>query len=148
MSGMIIVHNPQPGTLANLKAQSPGFAPSVYLEGRERAGDGGEGMFVWEHGDHRTHVAADPNAGVYVPPNSDPTGASGCWVRAEAIRGECRPQWFASIDWATDDATAAIQAAITVAAATKPAKLVYFAPGTYALTKQVDFSALDGIVLG
>src|SRR5690242_19376137 len=100
MSGVIVVHNTRPATLANLKTETAGFAASVYLEGRERAGDGGVGVFVWERGDHRANVASDPNAGVYVPPNSDPTGASGCWVRAEASRGEYRPAWFVAFNQA------------------------------------------------
>ncbi|HEX6964539.1 MAG TPA: glycosyl hydrolase family 28-related protein [Gemmatimonadaceae bacterium] len=144
MSGGIVIHNPRPGTLENLKAQPAGFAPSVYLEGRERAGDGGEGLFIWESGDQRTNVAADPTAGVYVPPNSDPRGASGCWIRAESSHGEFRPQWFASIDRETRDATTAIQAALTVAK--RVAGTVRIPAGTYKVTAPLSIDA--GAIIG
>jgi hypothetical protein len=45
---------------------------------------GREGTFVFDASDLSAEVAADPLQGVYVPPSSDPTGASGAWVRATA----------------------------------------------------------------
>ncbi|MCP3941092.1 MAG: hypothetical protein GY710_06370 [Desulfobacteraceae bacterium] len=43
--------------------------------------DGKGGLCVWDSSDLSTEVTGDPNEGKYIPPTSDPTGASGAFVR-------------------------------------------------------------------
>ena len=49
---------------------------------RTVAFDGGGGPFRWDSGDNTSNVTSDPGQGIFVPPNSDATGASGCWIRS------------------------------------------------------------------
>lgn len=88
---------------------------------------GREGLFVFDPGDLSEKVTADPRQGLYVAPISDATGASGAWVRQYS--GALNVKWFgASGDGVTDD-TAAIQAALNLAARLK--KALFFPAGTY-----------------
>lgn len=65
----------------------------------------GGGIFVWQNTDLSAEVASDPQMGIYVPPNSDPTGASGAWVRQ--YEGGVNVEWFgAKGDGVTDDSAA------------------------------------------
>ena len=67
---------------------------------------GREGMFRFEPGDLSAMVAADPLQGVYVAKASDPSGASGGWVRLRE-NDHLTPDWFgAAGDGATDDTAA------------------------------------------
>lgn len=68
-------------TLTDLRGMKGPDQQAVYLEGRSRREDGGQGMFRWDDSDLSTKVAADTQSGVYVAPDSDATGASGAWVR-------------------------------------------------------------------
>lgn len=77
---------------------------------------GREGLFVWSSSNLSSMVAADAAQGIYVAPSSDPTGASGAWVRQ--FEGVVNIKWFGAACDAdklgatgTDD-TAAVQAAI------------------------------------
>jgi hypothetical protein len=96
------------GTLAALKAFAvpTNTNTSVYMMGTTTAGDGGQGIFVWDSSDLSTEVAADPSAEVYVPPNSDATGASGAWVRQ-----------YPAADYVSFDDTAGNYTATTVESA-------------------------------
>lgn len=73
------------GDRASLAAYSA--TSTAYL--RER---GREGMFVWAATDLSALVLADVAQGIYVAPSSDPTGASGGWVRK--FNGPINPEWF------------------------------------------------------
>jgi len=53
---------------------------------------GRAGLFQWDSSNLSARVAADPDQGVYVPPASDATGASGAWVRA--VDGGLSLDWF------------------------------------------------------
>jgi hypothetical protein len=55
---------------------------------------GRDGTFVFDSSDLSAEVAADTLQGIYVPPSSDTTGASGAWVRAE--RDVVNVFWFMS----------------------------------------------------
>lgn len=66
----------------------------VYLEGRVTSGDGGEGIFRWNGGNLSNKVNSDTQSGVYVAPDSDPTGVSGCWIRQYG--DYINPSWFGS----------------------------------------------------
>lgn len=73
---------------AKLATLVPPFAVSAYL--RE---SGREGTFVFDPSDLSAEVASDPYQGVYVAPSSDPTGASGAWVRP-TVNGIIMASWF------------------------------------------------------
>lgn len=68
-------------TLADLKLYD-GQAIIVFVMGRTATKDGYEDIFIWDSTDLSTEVAADTLEGIYVAPTSDPTGASGAWVRS------------------------------------------------------------------
>lgn len=92
-----------PGRRA-LAAQPPAPGAQFLLEEPGRAG-----RFEWIPGNRSREVSADPLQGVYVPPESDPSGRSGVWgrLREDAVRVE----WFgAKGDGVTND-TDAIHAA-------------------------------------
>jgi hypothetical protein len=53
---------------------------------------GRQGTFQWNSANLSTEVTVDTAQGVYVPPSSDPTGASGAWVRQ--YDGPLVDTWF------------------------------------------------------
>jgi hypothetical protein len=53
---------------------------------------GREGDFVYSTANLSANVTADVNQGIYVPPASAPTGASGAWVRK--FSAAVNPNWF------------------------------------------------------
>lgn len=64
-----------------------------------------QGWFQWNSANLSTLVTADPSQGIYVPPSSATTGASGAWVRQNA--SFLSPFfWGALGDGTTNDATA------------------------------------------
>lgn len=80
---------------------------TVYL-----AESGRQGWFSWSGANNATNVTNDPQQGLYVPPTSDTTGASGAWVRI-APAGQVYAEWFGAVGDDSTDCTAAIQAAVT-----------------------------------
>ncbi|MDH0702118.1 hypothetical protein N5D41_11535, partial [Pseudomonas toyotomiensis] len=101
---------------------------------------GRSGFFFFESDDYSAQVTADPLQGVYVAPASDPSGASGAWVRQDgqaiiSSRG-LRIGWFGAVgDGVTNDA-AAIQAAYDLAATTRFGR-VEFGYGRFAMSETV-----------
>lgn len=92
-----------------VRAMSPpgsGAVQFVHLQGREQAGDGGQGLFVW----HSTSTD-DDNDGTILKPASNPT--SGRWLRAHD--GAISARWFGAKADGSDDQPA-IQAALDFAA--------------------------------
>lgn len=75
---------------------------------------GRNGMFIWSGANLATQVGTDPQAGIYVPPASDATGASGAWVRFNNTPGEYQPEWFGAVRGGVND-YAAIAATIAFA---------------------------------
>jgi len=53
----------------------------IYVVSYSTAGDGGHARYYWSSSDLSTEVAADTRKGLFVPPSSDVTGASGAWVK-------------------------------------------------------------------
>jgi len=76
--------------LQGLTAFSDGDGAIVL--GRTTKGDGGGGAFFWDSSDLSTEVTVDSSYGIYVPPSSDLTGASGSWVRNYS--GAIQYSWF------------------------------------------------------
>ena len=93
-------------TIDDLRTLTPTDAP-VYVQGRTVPGDGGRGIFVWSTADLSAEVTADTLQGIYVAPTSDPTGASGAWVRQ--LDGYVTPEMFGAIPGV--DSYASFQAA-------------------------------------
>jgi len=79
---------------AALAASSAREVPAVLTE------NGREGLFLFDSTNLSSAVGADPQQGVYIAPASDPTGASGAWVRKYS--GLASVRWFGA---AGDDAT-------------------------------------------
>ena len=120
-------------TMATL---DPSLYPEVFL--REI---GREGLFLWTSGDLSSSVTADPQQGIYVPPSSDTTGASGAWVRQ---CNRLNPKWFgAKGDGATDDSVP-LQAAIDLALA--EGRSIKVTVGTYLATFTKSFSSRFEII--
>jgi len=69
-----------------------------------------EGPFVFSTADLSAKVSADTLQGIYVAPDSDPTGASGAWVRKDD--GEFRPEHYGAVGDGLADDTAAFNAMI------------------------------------
>lgn len=92
-----------------------------------------QGMFVYDADNLSTEVTNDPNEGVNIPPTSDPTGASGAWVRQ--FDGGLSQYWFGAVGDGTADDTAAIQAVFNYSAFSKLPML--FRPGTHLITSPV-----------
>jgi len=77
---------------------------AVYILYRATKGDGGHGWFRWDSSDLSAEVASDTQNGIYVPPNSDTTGASGAWVRQ--YTGNANIAWFGATTASADNTTA------------------------------------------
>jgi hypothetical protein len=91
-------------TRADLAAAATSLGSAVLAE------PGRTGLFIWSGADHSGDVAADAREGIYVPPASDATGATGAWVRQHHGIGEV--EWWGAVgDGATDDKPA-LQAAL------------------------------------
>jgi hypothetical protein len=111
-------------SIASLRGLNvPSGQASVVVEGYSASGDGGGGTFVWD----AASSAADDSGTVILP-----TGYAGAGRWRRLYSGEVFVRWFgAKGDGATND-SAAIQAAITAAAATWGK--VSFDAATYACT--------------
>ncbi len=63
---------------------------------------GREGLFDFVATNMTAWVTSDPQQGIYIAPNNDPTGASGCWVRR--YNGRTLARWFGSTQTAIEAA--------------------------------------------
>jgi hypothetical protein len=75
---------------------------------------GRQGTFQWNTANLSTQVAADTQQGIYVAPSSDPTGASGAWVRVISTRG-IDPRWCGAKGDGSSLDTTTFQAALDLA---------------------------------
>lgn len=57
---------------------------------------GREGLFAFDSSDLSAEVTVDPNQGIYVAPDTDPTGASGAWARR--FEGAAEAGWFGFVN--------------------------------------------------
>lgn len=84
-------------TYSDMEASTSQYeGDSVIVSGGSSIGDGREGNFRWDSSDLSTEVTADTQQGIYVAPASDPTGASGAWVRVYS--GAVNVEWFGATD--------------------------------------------------
>lgn len=98
---------------------------------------GREGVFVWDSSNLSSRVTADSNRGVYVPPASAPTGASGAWVRADVVMLNVR--WFGAVGNNSTDDQAACNAAHTLARSLS--KMVLYPTGySFYVSEKIDFT--------
>lgn len=114
-----VVHVPDIAALRALTGAQDGQAVRMTTTGR--AGD-----FYFNGSDLSGEVTADPQQGIYVPPDSDPTGASGAWVRD--FVGPVSVLWFGAGAGVAATDTASIQAALDTG------HDVYAPSGEYVLT--------------
>jgi hypothetical protein len=113
------------GTLRAVTGQVSDQVVSVAYRSSEN--DGGGGPFRWDDSDLSTEVAADTQSGIYVAPNSDPSGASGAWVRS-GIDNAINVLWFGVTEAASSNTVA------YTAAVASGYKHIYIPDGTYAGT--------------
>lgn len=92
--------------------------------------DNKQGLFKWDPSNQSANVAIDTLMGIYVPPESDLTGASGAWVRV--VENDNNVKWWGAVgDGVTND-TSALQVAINVSGGTSVNRgSLYFPKGTY-----------------
>jgi hypothetical protein len=113
-------------------------ARTLRTGGVELTEAGREGLFTFNTANLAARVAADPRQGIFVAPTSDPSGASGAWVRR--VEGAYNVMWFgAKADFVTDDLPA-FQAAL---AAIRDRNFGAFA-GSNRLTVPAGFYYLSG----
>jgi len=97
-------------TYAELQEYTGRNGQIVNVLGRTTAGRGG-GRFRFTTTSSTTQVTNDPQQGVYLPPASDTSGASGVWIRMLDNPREVTPEMFGAVgNGSTDDYTA-LQAA-------------------------------------
>lgn len=73
---------------------------------------GGHGLFRWSSEDQSGGVSSDPRGGVYVPPQTDQTGSSGCWVRQFNTTYGVDVRWFGAVEDGITDDFESVQAAL------------------------------------
>jgi hypothetical protein len=93
---------PTCATRTALSAATTGQAPVQLTEA------GREGTFLFDSSNLSAKVGADPMQAIYVAPVSDPTGASGAWVRGAIT--SLRPEWFGADPTGVADSLPAINA--------------------------------------
>ncbi len=129
----LVGNSARPAATRTVMAALDGTRLPVALLGES----GREGTFKWVSGDQSAGVAADPEEGVYVPPASDATGASGAWVR-EVKNGVLDPRWFGAVaaDGPDGEDNTGVQAALDFARALGSTKeySVDFGHGRYSLS--------------
>ena len=131
-------------TYAALQAATGGSSTAASVGGRATSGDGADGAFRWLAGNQTALVTADPQHGIYVPPTSDTTGASGVWARL-TTDAPYNVRWFGAVgDGSTNDATA-IQAAITYAY-TAGGGTVYMGEGSWKISTPIALKSFVRIV--
>lgn len=111
---------------------------------------GREGLFLYDGSNLSQQVSADSARGIHVAPSSDPSGASGAWVRK--FDGPVRPEWFGVVEGDGAGANAAANDAAIAAMLNCLAELavnmnstttqglypIQFGLGTYEFSKPID----------
>jgi hypothetical protein len=115
---------------AALAASANQTAPALLTEA------GREGLFQFDPSDLSARVAADTAQGIHVAPASDPTGASGAWVRI--FDGHANVLWWGATRGGADTSAAILNAKATLEASalagfgySKGTPRLYFPAGRY-----------------
>lgn len=137
-STVATVNTAYTATYSALQALTAGSKSSVYVGGRASEGDRGGGTFRWVSGNQSAYVTADPSKGIYVPPSSDLTGASGVWARTGDF-SEVNVCWFGALGDNSSNDTSAINAALLYCQTYL--HNLYFPDGTYLTDGIVHFPA-------
>lgn len=139
-------------TDAALAAQ-PGEVGRTYrVRGKVTAGDGGgRGVFYWDGSDLSAAVAADPQAGVYIPLASDPTGASGAYVLNH--KGKVNIRWCGAVGGYDDNAMTGTDDFDAVDGARSVAefigtKTIFVPPGKFGTSEPVVFDGDNWVIYG
>ena len=120
-------------------------ARTLHSGGVQLTEAGREGLFTFSTANLAAKVAADVRQGIYVAPSSDPSGASGAWVRK--FDGAVNVMWFgAKADFVTDDLPA-FEAALG-ALATHGGGRLLVNPGTYYCSATLNLHATVQIIGG
>lgn len=107
---------------------------------------GCEGQFVLKASDFSAQVTADTAEAIYVAPASDPTGASGAWVRSGFTEVDGR--WWGLVgDGAADD-TAALKAFILAGLNAYPEMDQVIPSGAYKFTEKINLLNPFGTLRG
>src|SRR4051812_21313203 len=100
----------QGGSSSPILATRTGLANAATQSPTILAEPGREGLFQFDGSNLSAAVASDPRQGLYVAPASDPSGASGAWVRGYS--GAANVRWFGAIGNDTADDGPAFAAAL------------------------------------
>ena len=117
--------------LTALAATDPSYGT---VEVSYRVDNFGGGTFIFKTGDQSSNVTADPYRGIWVPPDSDPSGVSGAWQRL--YDGPLRAEWWGVAPTGSDISDAAI-AFVTYCNAKKLAGV--FPSGVLLISKSMPF---------
>ncbi len=124
------------GNTAQYRATRTAMASALHLAPVILTESGREGTFVWSSSNHSASVTLDTLQGIYVPPASDTTGASGAWVRV--FTGPINIRWFGAVSGtAVGDQKPAIQCAGNVARGSE----VFFPIGQWRIDSGLVFTS-------
>lgn len=113
----------------------------VFMISRSVAGDKAAGAFRVTKTNISSGVTGDPQEGIFVPFDSDPTGASGGFIRNNL--GFPVFQWWGAIgDFSADD-TVALQAGLDFGQSTL--SIIYLLEGAYKTTARLNMTNTFGI---
>ena len=93
------------------------------------------GLFAWRSDNQSANITKDPGEGIWVPPGSDTSGASGAWERIRSGFGGHAAWWGAVGDNSTDDTTAWQNAFIWLAESEEPGQI--YGAGRYYVTDEL-----------
>lgn len=110
----------------------------VIVSGRTSAYDGGGGTFEWVTGDQSANVSADTQKGIWVPPTSDTTGASGAWRRMVSNNTYFAAWWGVVGDAGTTDNATALQKCFDWVGSNDAGGIIFLPDGDIRFNSTVD----------
>lgn len=105
-------------TKADLEALEVGQHKSVFMAGRQSAGDGGGGVFIWRSGDQSANITNDPAGILWIASSASSSGASGAWQRANSDQGPINIFWAGAT--ASSDTAATLYGSLAAVQADYP----------------------------